>query len=96
MPNMYRWMYFYGNGLKKKKKNLVCELLDASLILPYSFHCFTALLLLQLHFILQFPHLKIAEKNKIKPQKVSDYLMRKFQHPPKQRYIFFRIWLRPS
>lgn len=54
-------IYGYNHNLfveMGKINNLVCELLDASLIFTNSLHCFTALLLLQLHLILQLPHLK--------------------------------------
>lgn len=43
---------------EKEKSHLIGEFLDASFVLAHSLDCFAALLLLRLHLIFKFSHLK--------------------------------------
>lgn len=49
--------------MSKKKKDLVCELLNAPLVFTDSLHCLAAFLLLRLHLAFKLPHLKRCKNN---------------------------------
>lgn len=57
-----------------KKKDLVCELLNASLVFTDSLHCLAAFLLLRLHLILKLPHLKRCKNHFLQPPQILKLL----------------------